>query len=84
MIVLQQNCGEGYESTISALEAGLGLNAAIVCIQEPFLRNRSIAHAGFNFYWPSGISNRKDMLMYTTGMGEGEMKNRLTDLLTDS
>ena len=61
MIVLQQNCGKRYESTILALEAGLGLNAAIVCIQEPFLGNRSIAHAGFNFYWPSGISNRKDI-----------------------
>lgn len=34
MIVLQQNCGKGYESTVSALEAGL--NAAVLCIQEPF------------------------------------------------
>lgn len=39
MLVIQQNCGKGYECTISALEAGLGLKAAVVCIQEPFLGN---------------------------------------------
>ena len=61
MLVVQQNCGKGYECTISALEAGLSLNAAVVCIQEPFLGNRSISHSGFNFYWPSGTSSRKDM-----------------------
>ena len=61
MLVLQQKCGKGYECTISALEAGLGLNASVVCIQEPFLGNRSLAHAGFNLYWPSGTADRKDM-----------------------
>ncbi len=29
MLVIQQNCGKGYECTISALEAGLGLDAAV-------------------------------------------------------
>ena len=61
MLVIQQNCGKGYECTISALEAGLGLEASIVCIQEPFLGNRSLAHAGYNLYWPSGTDNRKNM-----------------------
>ena len=61
MLIVQQNCGKGYECTISALEAGLSLNAAVVCIQEPFLGNRSISHSGFNLYWPSGTGNRKDM-----------------------
>ena len=61
MLVVQQNCGKGYECTISALEAGLGLEASVVCIQEPFLGNRSLAHAGFNIYWPSGTENRRDM-----------------------
>ena len=61
MLVVQQNCGKEYECTISALEAGLGLEASIVCIQEPFLGNRSLAHAGYNLYWPSGTDNRKDM-----------------------
>ena len=66
MIVVQHNCGKGYESTISALEAGLGLNAAVVCIQELFLGNRSISHFGFNLYWPSGTDNRKDIRVLTT------------------
>lgn len=65
MLVIQQNCGKGYECTISALEAGLGLKAAVVCIQEPFLGNRDISHSGFNLYWPSGTDNRKDMRVLT-------------------
>ena len=35
--------------------------ASVVCIQELFLGNRNLAHAGFNLYWPSGTDNRKDM-----------------------
>ena len=61
MLVIQQNCGKRYECTIAALEAGLGLEASVVCIQEPFLGNRSLAHAGFILYWPSGTDDRKDM-----------------------
>ena len=61
MLVIQQNCGKGYECTISAFEAGLGLGARIVCIQEPFLGNRDISHSGFNLYWPAGTDNRKNM-----------------------
>ncbi len=65
MLVVQQNCRKGYECTISALEAGLSLGAAVVCIQEPFLGNRSISHSGFNLYWPSGTENRRDMRVLT-------------------
>ena len=39
ILVVQQNCRKGYECTISALEASLGLNALVVYIQEPFLKN---------------------------------------------
>ena len=60
MLVVQQNCGKGYECTISALEAGLGLDAGIVCIQEPFLGRKNLAHSGFNLYWPAGTHDRKD------------------------
>ncbi len=63
--MIQQNCGKGYECTISALEAGLGLGAAVVCIQEPFLGNRSISHSGFHLYWPAGTENRRDMRVLT-------------------
>lgn len=60
MLVIQQNCGKGYECIIGALEAGLGLDASVVYIQEPFLSNRNLSHAGFNLYWPAGTTNRKD------------------------
>ena len=61
MLVLQQNCGKGYECIVAALEAGLGLKALIVCIQKPFLGNRSLPHTGFNLYWLSGTDNQRDM-----------------------
>lgn len=65
ILVVQQNCVKGYECTISALEAGLGLKAEVVCIQKPFWGTRSLAYAGFNLYWPSGTDNRKDMQVLT-------------------
>ena len=65
MLVIQQNCGKGYECTISAFEAGLSLEAEIVCIQEPFLGNRHVSHSGFNLYWSSGTDNRKNMRVLT-------------------
>ncbi len=60
MLVVQQNCGKGYECTISALETGLDLKAGIVCIQEPFLGKKNLVYAGFNLYWPAGAHDRKD------------------------
>ena len=44
MLVIQQNCGKGYECTISALEARLGLDVVVVCIQKLFLGNQNISH----------------------------------------
>ena len=61
MLVIEQNYGKRYEYTVSALEASIGLDAGIVCIQEPFLGNRDISHSGFNLYWPAGTDNQKDM-----------------------
>ena len=60
MLAIQKNCGKGYECTISALEAGLGLNAGVVCIQEPFLGKKNLAYAGFNLYWPVKAHDRED------------------------
>ena len=60
MLLIDQNYEKRYKCTISALEAGLGLNAGIVCIQEPFLGKRNLAHAGFNLYWPVGAHDQKD------------------------
>lgn len=65
MLVVQRNDDKGYECTISALEAGIGLDAEIVCIQEPFLGKRDISHYGFNLSWPSETDNRKHMRVLT-------------------
>ncbi len=34
MLVAQQDCGKGYEYTISILEAGLALDALVICIEK--------------------------------------------------
>lgn len=46
---------------IFTLEACFDLEALVVCIQESFLRNYSLAYAGLNLYWPSEMDNRKNI-----------------------
>ena len=54
MLIIQHNCGRGYESTVMALETALSIKAGMVMLQEPFIGNREISHSAFNFYWPQG------------------------------
>ena len=63
MLVVQHNCGQGYESTVMALETALSIGAGIVMVQEPFIGSREICHNGFNFYWPQG--ERKEIRVMT-------------------
>ncbi len=42
------------------LEAGLSLDAGIVCIQELFFGWKNLAYLGFNFYWPAKTYDWKD------------------------
>lgn len=65
MLVVQQNCGKGYECTISALESALSLGASVVCIQEPFVGKLAISHSGFDFYWPEDGGDRKNIRVLT-------------------
>ena len=51
MLIIQHNYGRGYESTVTTLETALNIGAGLVCLQEPFLGNKDIAHSAFNFYW---------------------------------
>ena len=60
MLVIQHNCAKAYATTIAALEAGLALNAAIICLQEPYTGQNSISHPGYVLYWPE----------------EGDLKNK--------
>ena len=64
MLVIQQNCGKGYEYIISALKARLSLNIEVLYIQEPFLEMKNLAHAGFNLYWLAGSHDRKNNCVF--------------------
>lgn len=59
MLVVQHNCGQGYEITIMALETALSIGAGMVMLQEPFIVAREISHSTFNFYWPQ--AERKEI-----------------------
>ena len=50
MLVIQHNCGQGYESIVMVLETVISVGAGIVMIQEPFIGSRKICHSGFNFH----------------------------------
>ena len=53
MLVIQHNCRKTYAITIAALETGLKLNAAFICLQEPYIGpNQHISHPGYTLYWP--------------------------------
>lgn len=54
MLVIQHNCGRGYESTVMALKTALSIGAGMIMLQEPFIGNRKLCHSAFNFYWPQG------------------------------
>ena len=49
MLVVQYNCGQGYESTVMALETALSIRAGIVMVQEPFISNRRFLTADLTF-----------------------------------
>jgi hypothetical protein len=72
MLVIQHNCRKAYAITIAALETGLQRQAAIVCLQEPYIGAKSyISHPGYTVYWPEAgeqsakrvaIAIRRDLL----------------------
>lgn len=63
MLVVQHNCGQGYESTIMTLETALSIGAGIVMLQETFIGIREISHSAFNLYWPQ--AKRKEIRLMT-------------------
>ena len=63
MLVVQYNCGQGYESTVMALETLLSIGPGIVMVQEPFIGNQEISHSGFNFYQSQGEKKNIRVMM---------------------
>ena len=52
MLVIQHNCRKTYAITIAALETGLKLNAAFICLQELYIGlNQHISYPGYTLYW---------------------------------
>lgn len=64
--MIQQNCRNRYKYIISALEAELGLNTGVICIQEPFLEKKNLVHAKFDLYWPARPHDCKDNHVFPT------------------
>lgn len=62
MLVVQYNCGQGYESIITLLETTISIGVGIFCLQELFLGNRNIPHSVFNFYWLGGFRTEAQVL----------------------
>lgn len=44
----------------STFKPRLGLKVGIICIQEPFLGKKNLAHRRFILYWPAGAYDCKD------------------------
>lgn len=71
MLVVQHNCGQGYESTVLALETALSIGAGIVMLQQPFIGTWEINHMAFNLYWSQ--AGRKEIRFMTV------VRKELTD-----
>ncbi len=80
MLVVKHNFGQGYESTIAALETSLSIGAGIACLQQLFIGNRSISHSAFNFYWPRGLRNEAQVL---TAVKKELVSRIVVDKMTD-
>ena len=57
MLIVQHNCRRAYAITIAALESGLRVGAALVCLQEPYV-DREFGHGGYVIQWPEKGSRR--------------------------
>ena len=56
MLIIQDNCRQGYESIVMALETVLSIGAGIVMLQESFIGNWEICHSTVIF-WPEREKN---------------------------
>ena len=72
MLVVQHNCGQGYESTIMILETALSIRAGIVMVRTlHWYGTREMSHSAFNLYWPQ--AERKKIRVMTA------VRKELTD-----
>ncbi len=82
MLVIQHNYGQGYKSTVMAMETAISVGAGIVMVQKPFISSRKTYHSKFNFYCPLG--ERKEirvMIVVWKDLGDKIIVDHRTNLI---
>jgi Endonuclease-reverse transcriptase len=78
MLVIQHNCRQLYPITIAAFETGLALNAAFICLQEPYIGVHSFSHPGYEIKWPEKGENKEKRVLIAI------RKDLLTKVITEA
>lgn len=78
MLVIQHNCRQSYAITIAAFETGITLNAAFICLQEPYVGIHSFSHPGYEIKWPEKGKNSEKRVLTAI------KKDLLTKIITES
>jgi hypothetical protein len=78
MLVIQHNYRRAYPITIVAFEIGLALNAAFICLQEPYVRVYTFSHPGYEIKWPEKGENKEKRVLITI------RKDLLTKVITET
>jgi hypothetical protein len=64
MLIIQHNCRKAYIITIAAIEIGIQLNTAFICLQKPYIGINSFSHPGYDLRWPEkGKKGEKRVLI---------------------
>ena len=63
MLIIQHNCRQAYPITIAAFETGLTLNAAFICLQEPYIGVHFFSHPGYEIKWPEKGENKEKRVL---------------------
>jgi hypothetical protein len=78
MLVIQHNCRQAYPITIAAFETGLALNAAFICLQEPYVGIYAFSHPGYEIKWPEKGENKEKRVLIAI------RKDLLTKVITET
>jgi hypothetical protein len=78
MLVIQHNCRKAYAITIAAFEIGLTLNAAFICLQEPYIDIHSFSYLGYKIRWPEKGKNSEKRVLIAI------RKDLLAKIITES
>jgi hypothetical protein len=82
MLVVQHNCNRAYATGIAALETGLEIGAALVCLQELSIQG-DWGHPGYTIYWPEcgNCGNHQVVVAVRRGLSHALAIDTRTDLV---